>query len=67
MVLVKNWPFSHLFFKDNKGRENNFYDILERKNADDDVMSLTHSLQSSEFKGLLFRNITGLTCIVDCW
>ena len=33
MVLVKNWPFFHLFFKDNIGQQNVFYDILERKNA----------------------------------
>ena len=33
MVLVKNWAFFHLFFKDNIGQENVFYDILERKNA----------------------------------
>ena len=33
MVLVKNWPFFHLFFKDNIGQENVFYDILELKNA----------------------------------
>ena len=33
MVLVKNWPFFHLFFKGNIGQENVFYDILERKNA----------------------------------
>ena len=33
MVLVKNWPFFHVFFKDNIGQENVFYDILERKNA----------------------------------
>ena len=33
MVLVKNWPFFHLFVKDNIGQENIFYDILERKNA----------------------------------
>ena len=33
MVLVKNWPYFHLFFKDNVGQENVFYDILERKNA----------------------------------
>ena len=32
MVLVKNWLFFHLFFKDNIGQENVFYDILERKN-----------------------------------
>ena len=30
MVLVKNWPFFHLFFKGNIGRENVFYDIVER-------------------------------------
>ena len=33
MVLVKNWPFFHLFFKANIGQENAFYDILERKNV----------------------------------
>ena len=32
MVLVKNWPFFHLFLG-NIGQENVFYDILERKNA----------------------------------
>ena len=32
MVLVKNWPFFHVFFKGNIGQENVFYDILERKN-----------------------------------
>ena len=33
MVLVQNWPFFHLFFLDNIGQENVFYDILEGKNA----------------------------------
>ena len=33
MVLVKNCPFCHLFFLGNRGQENVFYDILERKNA----------------------------------
>ena len=33
MVLVKNWPFFHLFFLGNIGQENVFYDILEGKNA----------------------------------
>ena len=33
MVLGKNWPFFHLFLKDNRLQENVFYDILERKNA----------------------------------
>ena len=33
MVLVKNWPFFLLFFKDNTGQEKVFYDILERKNV----------------------------------
>ena len=33
MVLVKNWPFFHLFILGNKGQENVFYNILERKNA----------------------------------
>ena len=33
MILVKNWPFFYLFFKDNIGQENVFYDILEQKNA----------------------------------
>ena len=33
MVLLKNWPFFHLFFLGNKGQENVFYDILDRKNV----------------------------------
>ena len=33
MVLVQNWGFYHLFFLDNIGQENVFYDILERKNT----------------------------------
>ena len=33
MVLVKDWPFFHLFFKANIGQENVFYDILQRKNV----------------------------------
>ena len=33
MVLVQNWPFFNLVFFGNIGRENVFYDILERKNA----------------------------------
>ena len=33
MVLVKNWPFFHLFFKGNIGQDNVFYDILDRRNA----------------------------------
>ena len=33
MVLVQKWPFLKLFFWGNIGKENVFYDILERKNA----------------------------------
>ena len=33
MVLVQKWPFFQLFFLGNRGQENVFYDILERKNA----------------------------------
>ena len=33
MVLVKNWPFFHLFILGNIGQENVFYHILEPKNA----------------------------------
>ena len=33
MVLVQEWPFFKLFLLRNKGQENVFYDILERKNA----------------------------------
>ena len=33
MVLLKNWPFFHVFFLGNIGQENVFYDILELKNA----------------------------------
>ena len=32
MVLVKNWQFFHLFLC-NTGRENVFFNIVERKNA----------------------------------
>ena len=31
MVLVQNWPFSHLFMLGNIGQEKVFYDILEGK------------------------------------
>ena len=33
MILVQKWPFFQLFFLGNIGQENNFYDILERKNT----------------------------------
>ena len=33
MVLLKNWLFFHVFFLGNIGKENEFYDILERKSA----------------------------------
>ena len=33
MVLVEKWSFFQLFFLGNIGKENVFYDILERKNA----------------------------------
>ena len=33
MVLVQNWPFSHLFILGNICQENVFYDILEGKYA----------------------------------
>ena len=33
MVLVQNWPFLNLFFCGIIGKENVFYDILERKSA----------------------------------
>ena len=33
MVFLKNWSFFQLFFSDNTGQENVFFDILERKNA----------------------------------
>ena len=32
MVLVEKWPFFQLFFLGNIGKENDFHDILERKN-----------------------------------
>ena len=32
MVLVKKWPFFHVFYLGNIGHENLFYNILERKN-----------------------------------
>ena len=33
MVLVHKWPFSNFFFWGNIGQQNDFYDIVERKNA----------------------------------
>ena len=33
MVLVEKWPLLQLFFLGNIGKENVFYDILERQNA----------------------------------
>ena len=33
MVLVKNWLFLHVFISRNIGQENEFHDVLERKNA----------------------------------
>ena len=33
MVLVEIWPYFHSFRLGNKGQENMFYNILERKNA----------------------------------
>ena len=33
MVLLKNWPFFHVFFLGNIGQQNVYYDFLERKNA----------------------------------
>ena len=33
MVFVQKWPFFQLLFLGNVGKENVFYDILERKNA----------------------------------
>ena len=33
MVLVQIWPFFKLFFLANIGQQNDFYHILERKNA----------------------------------
>ena len=33
MVLVQKWPFFLVYFLGHLGRENVFYDILERKNA----------------------------------
>ena len=33
MVLVQKYPFFQLFFLGNIGKENVFFDILERKNA----------------------------------
>ena len=33
MVLVQKWPFIQVFFLGNKGQQNVFYDIVQRKNA----------------------------------
>ena len=31
LILVKNWPFFHVFILGNIGEENVFFDILEEK------------------------------------
>ena len=33
MVLVKKWPFFHVFFVGNIGQENVFYNLLEQEDA----------------------------------
>ena len=33
MVLVQKWPFFQVFFLGNIEKENDIYEILERKNA----------------------------------
>ena len=33
MVLVQKWPFFQFFFLAKIAQENDFFDILERKNA----------------------------------
>ena len=33
MLLIQKWPFFQLFFLGNIGKENFFYDILERENV----------------------------------
>ena len=33
MVLVQKWPFSYFLVLGNIGKDNVFYDILERKNV----------------------------------
>ena len=33
MVLVQKWPLCNFFFLGNREKENDIYDILERKNA----------------------------------
>ena len=43
MVLVKKWPFLHVFFLSKIGQENLFYNILERKNV-----FLAHKKKSSK-------------------
>ena len=54
MVLVQKWPFFQLFLLGNIGRENVFYDILERKNAFLDYKNkkFKKSKNSHFFKGV---------------
>ena len=54
MVLVKNWPFFHLFCLGNIGQENVFYDILERKNAFLGYKNKKFKIRKVEKKGLVF-------------
>ena len=55
MVLIKKWPFFHLFFfLGNIEQENVFYDILERKNdfVDYEDKKFKKSKNSHFFKGV---------------
>ena len=60
MVLVKNWPFFHVFFKGNIGQENVFYDILERKNA---LLGLVHGLKLAIFPNFFLRQYSRGKCV----
>ena len=51
MVLVKNWPFFHVFLG-NIGQTNVFYDILERKNVSPGYKKLQESKNWDFSKGV---------------
>ena len=56
MVLVKKWPFFHVFYLGNIGQENVFYNILEQKNAF--LAYKNNRFKKSKKMGILAKGLT---------
>ena len=54
MLLVQKWPFFQLFFSDNIGHENVFYDILKQKN---DFLSYKKNKFKKSKNWLFFKGV----------